>query len=46
MSKLILQPAGNPDARKHYNDTIKTPVNLKKISKYLSIDEWESNFES
>ena len=42
MSKLILQPAGNPDARKHYNDTIKTPVNLKKISKYLSIEDYDT----
>ena len=42
MSKLILQPAGNPDARKHYNDTIKTPVNLEKISKYLSIEDHDT----
>jgi len=42
MSKLILQPTGNPYARKHYNDTIKTPVNLEKISKYLSIEDHDT----
>ena len=42
MSKLILQPAGNPDANEHYNDTIKTPVNLEKISKYLSIEDHDT----
>jgi len=39
MGKVILQPAGNRDAREHYNDTIKNPVSLTKISQYVSSDE-------
>ena len=28
MSRVILQPAGNPDGREHYNDTIENQVVL------------------
>lgn len=31
MNNIILQPSGNKDAREHYNDTIKHPVNLSEI---------------
>lgn len=41
MSKIILQPAGNPDGREHYNDTIENQVDLKDISNFLSQEEIE-----
>jgi hypothetical protein len=41
MSRIILQPAGNPDGREHYNDTIENQVDLKYISKFLSPEEIE-----
>ena len=36
MSKIILQPAGDKDAREHYNDTLENPVELDRIYKFLS----------
>ena len=45
MSKIILQPAGNPDGREHYNDTIENPVELKSISKFLKKEELEDLYE-
>ena len=39
MSKIILQPSGNKDAREHFNDTIELPVKLSKIEKFLSQNE-------
>lgn len=36
MNNIILQPSGNKDAREHYNDTIKHPVNLSEIENFLS----------
>lgn len=36
MSKIILQPAGDPDATQHYVDTIDNPVSIERISKYVS----------
>ena len=39
MSRVILQPAGNPDGREHYNDTIENQVDLKYISKFLNQEE-------
>jgi len=35
MSSIILQPSGNPNARQHYNDTIKNPVTVERIGKLL-----------
>lgn len=35
MSKVILQPSGNKDARKHYEDTIQNPVPIEVLSEYL-----------
>lgn len=39
MSKLILQPSGNKDARRHYVDTIENPVPFSRISQFLSVDQ-------
>lgn len=36
MSKLILQPSGNSDAKKHYIETIENPVNLDSIRNLLN----------
>ena len=36
MYKVILQPCGSKDSRKHYNDTIKTPVKLGILRSYIS----------
>ncbi|MGN7352371.1 MULTISPECIES: HNH endonuclease [unclassified Paenibacillus] len=35
MSKVILQPSGNKDAREHYEDTIQNPVPIEVLSEYL-----------
>ena len=45
MSKIILQPAGNPDGREHYNDTIANPIELKSISKFLKKEELKDLYE-
>ena len=39
MSRIILQPSGNKDAREHYDDTILNPVGLNSISNFLSDKE-------
>lgn len=36
MSKIILQPAGNPDAREHYVDTIDNPVELNRLNSFVN----------
>ena len=36
MSNIILQPSGNPNARQHYNDTIKNPVTVERIGKFVN----------
>lgn len=36
MSKIILQPAGDGDAREHFIDTIEHPVSLDRIKPYVS----------
>ena len=41
MSKIILQPSGNKDAREHYVDTILNPVSLIKLKSYLTTEEFE-----
>ena len=39
MTQLVLQPCGNKDAREHYADTIKRPVDLTRLAQYLSAIE-------
>ena len=39
MSKIILQPSGNKDAREHYVDTIQNPVSIDRLSKFVNQDE-------
>ena len=41
MSKVILQPSGNKDAREHYVDTILTPVSLNKLKSFLTTEEYD-----
>ena len=36
MNQIILQPAGNKDAKKHYNDTIENSVNIREIIPFLN----------
>lgn len=36
MNRIILQPAGNKDAKKHYVDTIKNPIPLPTIKPYVT----------
>ena len=40
-SKIILQPSGNKDARKHYVDTVNNLVPLDRISPFLKNSEIE-----
>ena len=40
MSKIILQPSGNKDAREHFVDTIKESVSLHKIKPFVSSQEF------
>ena len=42
MSKVILQPAGNQDAREHYVDTIKNAVAISRISEFVDGDELQN----
>jgi hypothetical protein len=42
MSKIILQPSGNKDARDHYNDTIKNKVKLNDIQHLISNELYET----
>lgn len=39
MSRVILQPASNKDARQHYEDTIIKPVPLTLLKAYLTPGE-------
>ncbi len=39
MSSVILQPAGDPDARAHYADTIATPVPLQRLGRHLRAED-------
>ncbi|MDC0145577.1 HNH endonuclease [bacterium] len=39
MSKIILQPAGNKDAREHYVDTIQNPISINRISQFVNQDD-------
>ena len=41
MSKIILQPSGNKDARDHYVDTIKKSVSLKTIENHIRTKDYE-----
>jgi hypothetical protein len=41
MSKVILQPCGNKDAREHYVETIKKSVPLTSIKPHISTQEFE-----
>lgn len=38
MNQIILQPAGDSDANQHYIDTIKNPVEISRIMKFVSED--------
>ena len=40
MSKIILQPSGNKDAREHYVDTIKNSVFIERIKPHISKEEY------
>ncbi|MCZ7382893.1 MAG: hypothetical protein O8C64_15160 [Candidatus Methanoperedens sp.] len=40
MVKVILQPAGNKGARKHYTDTIANPVDLSRIKSFVKEPEF------
>ena len=41
MSKIILQPSGNKDARAHYVDTIKKNVSLESIKNHIRAEDFE-----
>lgn len=41
MSKIILQPSGNKDAREHYVDTIKNNVLLESIKHHISSQDFK-----
>ncbi len=36
ISKVILQPAGNKDAKRHFVDTIENPVAIERIKSHLT----------
>jgi hypothetical protein len=36
---VILQPAGDPDARQHYADTIAAPVSQERLARFLTDDD-------
>ncbi len=38
MSRIILQPAGNPDASAHYVDSISNPTKIDKIAKFVDAE--------
>ena len=40
MNSVILQPAGNKDARQHYVDTIDNPVSIDRISQFLDSNDF------
>ncbi len=35
MSNIILQPAGNKNARAHYNDTIEKAVSIERLTSFV-----------
>lgn len=39
MTRVLLQPFANKDARKHYIDTIENPVPFQKLAEFLSKDQ-------
>tara|TARA_B100002051_G_C16701945_1_gene621522 strand:- start:43 stop:1326 length:1284 start_codon:yes stop_codon:yes gene_type:complete len=39
MSSVILQPAGNPDARQHYVDTVDNPVSIDRIGDLVDTND-------
>lgn len=41
MSKIILQPSGNKDAREHYVDTVKRNVPLESIKPHISSQDFD-----
>ncbi|MFS8189168.1 HNH endonuclease [Rossellomorea marisflavi] len=40
MSRVILQPTGNKDAREHYEDTLVRPVDIMRIKPFVSKEEY------
>lgn len=40
MSRVILQPTGNKDAREHYIDTLVRPVDILRIKPFVSQEEF------
>ncbi|WP_216901164.1 hypothetical protein [Synechococcus sp. CCY 9618] len=42
MTKVILQPSGNKDAREHFLDTIETNVSLGQIRPHIGIDDFQA----
>lgn len=42
MNQVVLQPTGNKDAREHYENTIQSPVNIKRFEKFLKADEFKA----
>ncbi|UZJ78756.1 HNH endonuclease [Fictibacillus sp. KU28468] len=40
MSRVILQPTGNKDAREHYVDTLVRPVDILRIKPFVSSEEY------
>lgn len=41
MSRVILQPTGNKDAREHYVDTLIRPVDILRIKPFVTEDQFE-----
>ncbi len=41
MSLVVLQPAGKPDSRKLYGDTIESPENQARLAQHLPQDSVE-----
>lgn len=40
MSRVILQPTGNKDAREHYVDTLVRPVDIQRIKPFVTNNEY------
>jgi len=45
MSKVILQPAGSKDAKRHYIDTVETPVDINVIRRHVNNDIYKQLLE-
>ncbi|WP_051186035.1 hypothetical protein [Neobacillus bataviensis] len=41
MSRVILQPTGNKDAREHYVDTLLAPVRISRIKPFVTQAEFD-----